>query len=247
MSESIKHAPVAGVSAGIGGAVVRHLCELGWGVVAVARREECFAALAAETGYEYVATDLGDETAAGALAARIFEGGSVDALANSAGGTLRADTIAYADPDRWIVMYYCNVMTALYAIRTFLPGIYEGGGDLAFPTSTTAHDTYSGGGGYVAAGRVERIIVDILCQELIGEPVRITEIVSGMVKIPEFLLNRLGSEEIAAEAYEDVAESLPVDDVTDAIYWALARPAHVNTGSVILRPVVQATSILLAR
>ncbi|MBJ2328913.1 SDR family oxidoreductase [Schaalia cardiffensis] len=247
MSESVKRALVTGASTGIGEATVRRLRELGWDVVAVARREERLAALAAETGCEYVAADLSDETAVGALAARVLEGGPVDALVNNAGGALGVDTIAHADPDRWIAMYHRNVMTALRTTRAFLSGMRERGGDLVFLTSTAAHDTYPGGGGYVAAKHAERIIATTLRQELVGEPVRIIEIAPGMVKTSEFSLNRLGSEEAAAKVYEGVAEPLLADDVADAICWALTRPAHVNIDSMILRPLAQATNTLLAR
>lgn len=247
MSESVKRALVTGASTGIGEATVRRLRELGWDVVAVARREERLAALAAETGCEYVAADLSDETAVGALAARVLEGGPVDALVNNAGGALGVDTIAHTDPDRWIALYHRNVMTALRTTRAFLSGMRERGGDLVFLTSTAAHDTYPGGGGYVAAKHAERIIATTLRQELVGEPVRIIEIAPGMVKTPEFSLNRLGSEEAAAKVYEGVAEPLLADDVADAICWALTRPAHVNIDSMILRPVAQATNTLLAR
>ena len=60
-----------------------------------------------------------------------------------------------------------------------------------FLTSTAAHDTYPGGGGYVAAKHAERIIANTLRQELVGEPVRIIEIAPGMVHTEEFSLNRL--------------------------------------------------------
>lgn len=247
MSESTKRAVVTGASTGIGEATVRRLRGLGWDVVAVARREERLAALAAETGCEYIAADLSDEAAVAAMAETILAGGPVDALVNNAGGALGVDSIADADPQRWIAMYHRNVMTALRTTRAFLPGMRERGGDLVFLTSTAAHDTYPGGGGYVAAKHAERIIANTLRQELVGEPVRIIEIAPGMVKTPEFSLNRLGSQEAADKVYEGVAEPLVAEDVADAICWTLTRPAHVNIDSMILRPVAQATNTLVAR
>lgn len=247
MSGTARRAVVTGASTGIGEASVRRLRELGWKVVAVARREERIAALAAETGCEYAAADLSDEAAVAAMAERILAGGPVDALVNNAGGALGVDSIADADPERWIAMYHRNVMTALRTTRAFLPGMRERGGDLVFLTSTAAHDTYPGGGGYVAAKHAERIIANTLRQELVGEPVRIIEIAPGMVKTPEFSLNRLGSQEAADKVYEGVAEPLVAEDVADAICWALTRPAHVNIDSMILRPLAQATNTLVSR
>ena len=144
-------------------------------------------------------------------------------------------------------MYERNVMTALHCTRAFLPAMRERGGDLLFLTSTAGHDTYPGGGGYVAAKHAERIIANTLRQELVGEPVRIIEIAPGMVKTPEFSLNRLGSAEAAEKVYEGVAAPLVAEDVADAIVWALTRPSHVNIDSLIIRPVAQATNTLVAR
>ena len=144
-------------------------------------------------------------------------------------------------------MYERNTMTALLTSRAFLPGMRERGGDIVFLTSTAAHDTYPGGGGYVAAKHAERIIANTLRLELVGEPVRIIEIAPGMVKTPEFSLNRLGSEEAAAKVYEGVAEPLVAEDIADAIVWTLTRPAHVNIDSMIVRPLAQASNTLVAR
>ncbi|WP_076463668.1 SDR family oxidoreductase [Actinomyces mediterranea] len=246
MSERRK-AVVTGASTGIGEATVRKLRKLGWDVVAVARREERLRALAAETGCSFEAVDLRDGAAVEAMAQRVSEAGPVDALVNNAGGALGVDSVAEADPDKWIAMYERNVMTALHCTRAFLPAMRERGGDLLFLTSTAGHDTYPGGGGYVAAKHAERIIANTLRQELVGEPVRIIEIAPGMVKTPEFSLNRLGSAEAAEKVYEGVAAPLVAEDVADAIVWALTRPSHVNIDSLIIRPVAQATNTLVAR
>ena len=88
-------------------------------------------------------------------------------------------------------MYERNALAALRVSQAFLPGLRERGGDLVFLTSTAAHDTYPGGGGYVAAKHAERIIANTLRLELVGEPVRVIEIAPGMVATEEFSLNRL--------------------------------------------------------
>ena len=116
-----------------------------------------------------------------------------------------------------------------------------------FLTSTAAHDTYPGGGGYVAAKHAERVIANTLRQELVGEPVRVIEIAPGMVRTEEFSLNRLGSQEAADRVYEGVSAPLVAEDVAEAIVWTLERPSHVNIDSMIVRPVAQATNTLVAR
>ncbi|WP_026460113.1 SDR family oxidoreductase [Schaalia suimastitidis] len=242
-----RRAIVTGASTGIGEATARLLVAHGWQVVAVARRAERLQALAADIGCQWYAADLTDEAAVATMAQEVLADGPIHALVNNAGGALGVDSVADADPQRWEAMYARNVMTALHTTRAFLPGMRRGGGDLVFLTSTAAHDTYPGGGGYVAAKHAERIIATTLRQELVGEPVRIIEIAPGMVKTPEFSLNRLGSEAAADKVYAGVDEPLMADDIAEAIVWALERPRHVNIDQMIIRPRAQATNTLIAR
>lgn len=238
---------VTGASTGIGLATARLLSQRGWDVIAVARRRERLEALAAEIGCEYWVADLTDQGQVEEMAAHVLETGPVDALVNNAGGAIGVDRVAEAEPARWSAMFERNVLTALHCTRAFLPAMRERGGDLVFLTSTAAHDTYPGGGGYVAAKHAERVIAATLRQELVGEPVRVIEIAPGMVRTEEFSLNRLGSQEAADRVYEGVAEPLVAQDIAEAIVWTLERPRHVNIDSMIVRPLAQATNTLVAR
>ncbi len=242
-----RRALVTGASTGIGADTVRLLRTHGWDVVATARRRDRLERLAAETGCHPVVADLTvDDDVAALVACATRE--PVTAVVNVAGGALGLDTIADAVIERWQAMYDRNVLTALRLTRAMLPHLRAvGGGDLVFITSTAAHDTYPGGGGYVAAKHAERMIPLTLRQELVGEPIRVIEIAPGMVRTPEFSLNRLGSPEAAARVYEGVAEPLLGVDVAAAIVWALELPRHVNVDTLILRPVAQATNTLVAR
>lgn len=238
---------VTGASSGIGEATARLLAKHGWQVVAVARRRKRLEALADEIGCEFWVADLTDEAQVKEMAARVLESGPVDALVNNAGGAIGVDRVDEADPARWSAMFERNVLTALHCTQAFLPSMRERGGDLVFLTSTAAHDTYPGGGGYVAAKHAERIIANTLRQELVGEPVRVIEIAPGMVRTEEFSLNRLGSQEAADRVYEGVAQPLIAEDIAEAIVWTLERPRHVNIDSMTVRPVAQATNTLVAR
>ena len=238
---------VTGASTGIGQATARLLATRGWRVVAVARRRERLEALATEIGCEYWAADLTDEAQVEELAAHVLDRGHVDALVNNAGGAIGVDPVAEADPTAWSAMFERNVLTALQCTRAFLPTMRARGGDVVFLTSTAAHDTYPGGGGYVAAKHAGRVIANTLRRELVGEPVRVIEIAPGMVRTEEFSLNRLGSREAADRVYEGVAEPLVAEDIAEAIVWTLERPRHVNIDSMIVRPLAQATNTIVAR
>jgi len=158
------------------------------------------------------------------------------------------DSIAEADLARWQAMYDRNVLATLRVTKAVLPHFRaRGGGDLVFISSTAGHDTYPGGGGYVAAKHAERVIPRTLRMELVGEPIRVIDIAPGMVRTPEFSLNRLGSQDAADAVYAGVAEPLVGADVAEAIAWTLELPRHVNVDSLVVRPVAQATNTLVAR
>jgi NADP-dependent 3-hydroxy acid dehydrogenase YdfG len=42
-------------------------------------------------------------------------------------------------------------------------------------------------------------------------------------------------------------DPLTADDVADAIVWAVTRPAHVNIDQIVIKPVAQATAMLVHR
>ena len=242
-------AVVTGASSGIGAATVRRLRALGWGVVAVARRADRLAALAAETGAVALVADVTDDGDVARLAAIVTAQGPVHALVNVAGGAVGATSVETASIDDWRTMFEVNVLGTLRVTRALLPALRASGrGDIVVLTSTAAHDTYPGGGGYVAAKHAERQIATTLRLELIGEPIRVIEIAPGMVRTEEFSLNRFGGDAAKADAvYAGVDAPLTGDDVADAIVWTLTRPHHVNIDQMIIRPRAQVSNTQVAR
>jgi NADP-dependent 3-hydroxy acid dehydrogenase YdfG len=85
-----------------------------------------------------------------------------------------------------------------------------------------------------------------LRQELVGQPVRVTEISPGHVDT-EFALVRFDQDaERAAQMYEGFTPLSPVD-VADCIAWAVTRPPNVNIDEIVVRSRAQATATLIAR
>ena len=238
---------VTGASTGIGEATVRRLAADGYEVVATARREARLARLAEETGCEWVAGDITSDEDVARILETAEAGGPVTALVNNAGGALGLDPIAEAKTEDWLTMYERNVLGTLRMTRAALAGLRERGGTIVFITSVAAHETYPGGGGYTAAKHGEFMIARTLRMELVGEPVRIVEICPGLVKTEEFSKNRLGSVEAAEKVYQGVDEPLLAEDIADCIAWTLSRPSHVNIDRIVVRPVAQASSTLIAR
>lgn len=244
---------VTGASSGIGAATVRALRASGWDVVGVARRADRLERLAEETGAQVFAADLTRQEDVDALAEWLAGSGPVHALIQVAGGARGVDRVEDADPDDWTWMFEVNVLAAQRMTAALLPllrraSVADGHADTVFVTSTAAAVPYPGGSGYNAAKAGESMLVQVLRQELNGEPIRVVEIAPGMVHTDEFTLNRLGGDADAAQrVYEGVQDPLTAEDVADVMAYAVNAPGHVNLDLVTMRPVAQSAQHILAR
>jgi NADP-dependent 3-hydroxy acid dehydrogenase YdfG len=211
----------------------------GYRTILAARRLDRLEALAAEIGGEAIALDVTDPDSVAALAERV-EG--CDVLVNNAGGALGLEPMADADEENWLGMYEANVMGTMRMTRALLPRLVASGdGHVVGVTSIAAIETYRGGAGYNAAKHAQRATLRVLRLELLGQPVRVTEIAPGMVET-EFSLVRFGGDEEAARRVYEGMTPLRAEDVAECIRWALAQPPHVNVDEIVVRPRDQATA-----
>jgi NADP-dependent 3-hydroxy acid dehydrogenase YdfG len=230
---------VTGASSGIGEATARNLGELGFHVVAVGRRADRIERLAEEIGGTAVVADITDPDAVAALADRLPR---VDVLVNNAGGARGLQPVAEADLDDWRWMWETNVIGTLRVIRALLPKLIDSGNGLIVTvTSTAALEVYDGGAGYTAAKHAEGALHRTLRGELLGKPVRLTEIAPGAVQT-EFSLMRFGGDEQRAEKVYAGITPLTAQDVADVIGFVASRPPHVNIDQIVIRPRDQASA-----
>src|SRR4051794_510529 len=175
-----KIAVVTGASSGIGAATARALAGDGYGLIVGARRMERLEALAAEIGAEAFALDVADPDSVEAFAGRVER---CDVLVNNAGGAVGLEPVAEAEEDRWRWMYEANVLGTMRMTRALLPALVGSGDALIVGvTSIAAFESYRGGAGYMAAKHAQRAMLRGLRLELLGEPVRVTEVAPGMVE-----------------------------------------------------------------
>ena len=232
-------AVVTGASAGFGEATARLLAAGGWRVVAGARRLARLEERLAPLGIEIAELDVTDA----ASVARFVEPlGTVDALVNNAGLSLGLDPIESAEAGDWRTMYETNVLGVLHMTRALLPRLRAApAGHVVNVGSVSGFETYRGGAGYTASKHALRAVTRTLRLELLGEPVRVTEISPGLAET-EFSVVRFGGDrERAATVYEGLTP-LTGADVAECIAWALERPPHVNIDEIVVRPRDQATA-----
>ncbi|MDX6609324.1 MAG: hypothetical protein QOF85_1249 [Solirubrobacterales bacterium] len=235
----MRTAVITGASSGIGAATARALAAEGYRTVLGARRLDRLEELAAEVGGGAIELDVTDPASVESFASATD---ACDILVNNAGGALGLEPIAEADEEKWLQMYESNVMGTMRMTRALLPRLIESGdGHVVGVTSIAAIEPYRGGAGYNAAKHAQRAILRVLRQELLGQPVRVTEVAPGMVET-EFSLVRFGGDEAAASRVYEGMQPLRAEDVAECIRWALAQPSHVNVDEIVVRPRDQATA-----
>ncbi|HEV7678984.1 MAG TPA: SDR family NAD(P)-dependent oxidoreductase [Candidatus Dormibacteraeota bacterium] len=236
-------AVVTGASSGIGAATVRALHDAGFDVVAGARREERLRAVCDEVGARCMRLDVTDQQSVDAFVAQLD---SCAVLVNNAGGALGLDPVAQADDEQWRTMYETNVLGLMRMTRALLPLLERADpGHIVDIVSTAGIETYPGGGGYTAAKHAAHAVTRTLRMELLGKPVRVTEIDPGMVET-EFSVVRLGSQEKADKVYEGVTP-MTAEDIADAVAWVVTRPKRVNVDQMVMRPLDQASATMVHR
>jgi NADP-dependent 3-hydroxy acid dehydrogenase YdfG len=237
---------VTGASSGIGEATARALHRDGFAVVLGARRIDRLQALAGELGGDAVAHRL-DVTSTDSVEEFSARVPSVAVLVNNAGGALGLEPIAEADESNWRAMYESNVLGTVRMTRALLDKLVASGNGLVVNIgSVAAFEPYPGGAGYNAAKHALRAVTDVLRMELLGRPVRVTEIDPGMVETDFSLVRFGGDAERAAKVYEGVTP-LTAGDVAECVAFVASRPAHVDVDQLVLRPRDQARVHLLNR
>lgn len=194
-----------------------------------------------------VACDVTDPESVSVLAQHA--GATVDVLVNNAGAAFGMETVSEADVDAWRRMYELNVLGTLRVTKALLPALVASGDGLLVNVGSTAgHEAYERGGGYTVSKTGVAVMTETLRQELLGQPVRVTEIAPGMVKTEEFSVARFGGDRERAEAvYAGVEAPLTADDVADCIGWIATRPGHVNVDLLVLKPRAQASQYKVDR
>jgi NADP-dependent 3-hydroxy acid dehydrogenase YdfG len=237
-------AVVTGASSGIGAATAVRLAKEGFELVLGARRKEKLKEVAAQCGGRALSLDVTDDDSVMQFAAAIDR---ADVLVNNAGLASGLETVAEIDLNRVRNMWETNVAGLLRVTQAFLDKLEaSGAGHIVNLGSIAGFEVYPGGAGYTASKHAVRAINRTLRIELLGKPIRVTEVAPGLVETEFSLVRFDGDREKAAQPYEGLTP-LTGEDIADCIAWAVTRPPHVNIDEIVVRPLAQASATDFAR
>jgi NADP-dependent 3-hydroxy acid dehydrogenase YdfG len=237
-------AVVTGASSGIGAATARKLAAAGFHVMLGARRVERCAEIAAEIGGTAERLDVTDPESVREFADAVP---ACQLLVNNAGGAKGLEPVAEADEEAWRWMWEVNVLGTVRMTKALLPNLIDSGdGHIITVTSIAALEPYDNGAGYTGAKHAQAIAHRTLRGELLGQPVRLTEVAPGLVETDFSLVRFAGDEERAENVYRGLTPLTP-DDVADVITFAATRPSHVNLDLIVLKPRDQASAMRMHR
>jgi NADP-dependent 3-hydroxy acid dehydrogenase YdfG len=245
---------ITGASAGIGAACARGFAAEGAKLLLAARRVERLQAMEADllkagaAAVHVFSLDVQDRAAVESAIAGLPGGWrEIDVLVNNAGLSRGLDKMWEGKPQDWEEMIDTNVKGLLWVTRAVAPGmVARGRGHVVNLGSTAQELAYPGGAVYCGTKAAVKLINDGLRQDLMGTPVRVSDIGAGMVETEFSEVRFRGDKARAEKVYQNITPLMP-DDVADAIVWATTRPAHVNVAHLLVTTIDQANSIMFNR
>ncbi len=172
---------------------------------------------------------------------------AIDILINNAGLSRGLDKLHEGNFQDWEEMIDTNVKGLLYMTRYIVPGmVNRGRGHVVNIGSIAGRQTYPKGNVYCASKAAVKVISEGLKQDLLGTPVRVTEIEPGLVETEFSSVRFHGDAEKAKNVYEGLTPLTP-DDVADVVYFCATRSPHVNISEILLVPTDQASATLVHR
>ena len=236
---------ITGGTSGIGEACARLFAAHGARVVVTGRRREPLEAIARDLGDACLARaldvrDADDVTRAVADLPPAFA--AVDVLVNGAGVAVGLAKAQDADVQDWDAMIATNVTGLVHVTRAALGGmIARARGHVVNLGSVAGSFPYPGGNIYGATKAFVERFSSNLRADLLGHPIRVTNIEPGMVET-EFSVTRFGGDRAKASAVYAGMKPLVAGDIADLALFAVTRPLHVNVNRIEVMPVDQAFS-----
>jgi NADP-dependent 3-hydroxy acid dehydrogenase YdfG len=164
----------------------------------------------------------------------------IDILVNNAGLALGLEPAHEADLENWDTMVDTNIKGLIYCTRQILPGmVRRRRGHIVNIGSVAGSTPYPGGNVYGATKAFVQQFSSNLRSDLLGNPIRVTNIEPGLAETEFSLVRFRWDAEKAGEVYRGT-QPLTGDDIAEMVYWVTSLPPHVNINRLEVMPVCQA-------
>ncbi len=232
---------VTGASSGIGLAVAEELIAAGLRVICLGRSQERLGHLFGmrDEAALPLALDVTDPDFIEKLERTLPDGWrEIDVLIASAGsdvgGRRRFDEGSMEDWAQTIDTNVTGLMRVCYAL---LPAMLERGrGHVVTLGSVAGLYTYPGSAAYAPSKHAVHAFTDSLRKDFPSEPVRITEIMPGLVRTGFAAARHKGDTAKAEAWYDDSPGHLSAQDVAASVMFALSQPDNVNIAQILVMP-----------
>jgi hypothetical protein len=243
-AQGTRTAVITGASSGIGQATAARLAADGFEVVLGARRLERLEEVATLVGGTARELDVTDRDSVRRFCEAIP---ACNVLVNNAGLASGLESVAELSEERVRAMWETNVLGLIWMTQEMLPKLEaSGAGHIVNIGSIAGRESYPLGAGYTTSKHAVRVLTETLRIELVGKPIRITEVAPGLVDTEFSLVRFDGDTERAKKPYKGM-QPLTAEDIADCISWAVSRPPHVNIDEIVVKPLAQAAAGIVAR
>ena len=251
---SRKIAFITGSSSGIGAATAKLLASQQYNLILAARRVDALKQLSTDLNTQFGISTLVvkldvrnrkdvEETISGLP----VEWQKINVLVNNAGLASGLSSIDEGDMDDWDAMIDTNIKGLLYVTRNVIPLMKNNeSGHIINIGSIAGKEVYANGNVYCATKHAVDALNKAMRLELSKFPIKVTAIHPGAVETEFSVVRFHGDKERADKVYEGF-ENLVADDIADAIWYAISRPAHVNINELTIMPTAQPMASVIHR
>ena len=247
-----KIALITGASSGIGKACAEVFAREGFDLILTARRLKKLEVLAAElkgafnVDIKTIQMDVrSKEDVQKGWGGLSEEWRKVDILINNAGLSQGLDPIFSGDMEDWDRMIDTNIKGLLYVSRIVLPQMKERkSGHVINIGSIAGKEVYPNGNVYCATKHAVDALNKAMRIDLLPYGVKVSALHPGAVETEFSIVRFKGDEQRADKVYEGF-EPLHAQDIAEAAWFVVSRPAHVNINEMLIMPTAQANGTLI--
>lgn len=248
-----KNVLVTGASSGIGAATSLLYAKAGANVVLTARRAEKLEKVVKQAKelnprgkYEAMNLDISKREEINQFFQRTsFK--AFDILVNNAGLVKGLEEVGSINDDDVDTMFDTNVIGLIKLTQIFVNHFKErNAGHVVNLGSIAGLEPYQRGSIYCSTKHAVRSFTSSLMKELVGTPIRVSEVEPGLVETEFSVVRFRGDKDKADDVYKDL-DPLTPEDIAEEIIWITSRPPHVQVANTLVFPTNQASAGIVAR